>query len=240
MVALALALLLKALLVQAFYIPSGSMERTLLINDRVLVNKVVYKFRDVHRGEIVVFNGFGSNWINESEVPPPKNWFDGMRRKVQGLLGLGTPGEKDFIKRVIGVPGDVVACCTDGHVTVNGKEVEEPYLYFDSPDRPQSPFGPDTVPEGHLWVMGDHRDGSSDARVKGPIPANKVVGRAFVIIWPPKRAKTLMVPDTWSPDQTALPATPWSLAVTPPVLGLVGALPVTALRRRIRCRRRRN
>src|SRR5687768_9284801 len=181
------------------------MEQTLKIQDRVLVNKVVYKFRDIHRGEVVVFNGFGS-WNSESEIPPPKNRLDAIRRKVQGLLGLGTPGEKDFIKRVVGVPGDIVACCTNDHITVNGEEVVEPYLYLTDPNTPQQSFEPHKVEPGRLFVMGDHRDRSSDARFNGTVPIDKVVGRAFVVIWPPKNAKVLRVPEAWAPDRSALPA----------------------------------
>ena len=117
-----LALLIKAFLVQAFWIPSQSMEQTLLIDDRVLVNKVVYQFRDVHRGEVVVFNGEGTGFeSNANVVEEPGNVVSRFVRGAQHLLGLGAPSDKDFIKRVVGVGGDVVACCdAQGRVTVNG------------------------------------------------------------------------------------------------------------------------
>jgi signal peptidase I len=239
LIAFVLALVIKAFLVQAFFIPSGSMEQTLhgcpgCHGDRVLVNKLVYRFRDIHRGEIVVFNGLDS-FQPEVTVPPPANAFDSARRKFSSLIGLGAPGEKDFIKRVIGLPGDSVACCTNGNVTVNGVELHEPYLFED--DHQQ--FGPTVVPKGKLFVMGDHRSRSSDSRANGPVPIDKVVGRAFVVVWPPSRAKGLRVPGAIEHANVPKPAAapPWSLTATPPALGLALALPVTALRRRRRRRR---
>jgi signal peptidase I len=239
-IAFVLALIIKAFLVQAFFIPSGSMEQTLhgcpgCSGDRVLVNKLVYRFRDINRGEVVVFNGLDS-FQAEVIVPPPKNRFDSIRRKISSAIGLGSPGEKDFIKRVIGLPGDVVACCTNGNVTVNGVELHEPYVFEDDHQR----FAPTTVPAGKLFVMGDHRSRSSDSRANGPVPIDKVVGRAFVVVWPPSRMKGLPVPGEIehagvpAAPAAALPAPAWSVAATPPVLGLGLALPVTALRRRRR------
>jgi signal peptidase I len=239
-IAFVLALIIKAFLVQAFFIPSGSMEQTLhgcpgCSGDRVLVNKLVYRFRDINRGEVVVFNGLDS-FQAEVIVPPPKNRFDSLRRKFSSAIGLGSPGEKDFIKRVIGLPGDVVACCTNGNVTVNGVELHEPYVFEDDHQR----FAPTTVPAGKLFVMGDHRSRSSDSRANGPVPIDKVVGRAFVVVWPPSRMKGLPVPGEIehagvpAAPAAALPAPAWSVAATPPVLGLGLALPVTALRRRRR------
>ena len=242
LIAFVLAMLIKAFLVQAFFIPSGSMERTLhgcpgCKGDRVLVNKFVYKFRDINRGEIVVFNGLDS-FAPEVVVPPPANGFQAARRTVSGWLGLGAPGERDYIKRVIGLPGDTVACCTNGRVTVNGVELDEPYVFEDN----AAQFAPQKVPPGKLFVMGDHRSASSDSRVHGPVPEDKVIGRAFVVIWPPSRFKGLPVPGEIEnadiPEAQALPAPAWSLAATPPVLGLALALPVTAARRRYRRRTR--
>jgi signal peptidase I len=253
-VAVALALVMKAILIQAFFIPSGSMEKTLhgcdgCKGDRVLVNKVVYKFRDIHRGEIVVFNGKGTTFTSESQIVPPKNAVQKVLQKVQSYVGFGAPGDKDFIKRVIGVEGDVVACCSNGHVTVNGHEMAEPYTYLTledgtiipaaQSDHPQMSFDPVTVPKGQLFLMGDHRDGSQDSRFNGPVPASKVVGRAFAVFYPPSRAKALRVPAAFHPqalgETGSLPVSP----AAPPVLGLVGAIPITLAQRRWRRRVRR-
>ena len=235
-VAIALALFMKTFLVQAFFIPSGSMEQTLhgcpgCSGDRVLVNKVVYKFRDIHRGEIVVFNGKNTRFSSEGSVPQPKNAVERVLRGVQGLVGFGAPGEKDFIKRVIGVPGDIVACCdvvTDaagdkvGRVTVNGQPIDEPYVYLSDPSETQDEFEPVLVPEGHLFVMGDHRDGSLDSRYNGTIPQTSVVGRAFAVFYPLGRQKVLRVPDVFDPTKRRA-------AEALPVLGVVFVVP---LRRR--------
>jgi signal peptidase I len=215
-VALVLAVLVKTFLVQAFFIPSGSMETTLhgcpgCRGDRVLVNKVLYKVRDIRRGEIVVFNGVDSF---DTEVPDeaPANGVQRAVRAFTRLVGLGAPGEKDYIKRVIGLPGDRVACCSDGHVTVQAKgsktavELREPYLYQDDrqvfcaagTDAQCPPGAPGVlVPAGRLWVMGDHRGASSDSRANGTIPIDRVIGRAFVVVWPLTRVKTLPVPTTF-------------------------------------------
>ncbi len=212
--AVVLAIVVKTFLIQAFFIPSGSMEQTLhgcpgCNGDRVLVNKVIYNVRDIHRGEIVVFNGVDSF---DSETPdvPPGNVVQEALRGVSRLLGLGAPGEKDYIKRVIGLPGDRVACCSNGHVTVQPKgsatavALDEPYLYEDDAavfceagtgDECNDGSPGVLVPEGRLWVMGDHRSASSDSRANGTIPINKVIGRAFVVVWPPTRIKVLPVPD---------------------------------------------
>jgi signal peptidase I len=240
-IALVLALVIKQFLIQAFYIPSESMENTLQVRDRVLVNKVVYRFRDVHRGEIVVFKG-PESWSPEVEVPPPANAIESVRRGISRAVGLGQPGEKDFIKRVIGVPGDVVQCCDpDGRVVVNGQPLDEPYVFEDN----RESFGPVTVPEGRLWVMGDHRGRSSDSRAhisdedQGTIPVDSVIGRAFVVIWPIDNVKGLRVPRELESRSDALPTRAADLATTPPVLGLVGAVPLTLLQRSIRLRLRR-
>jgi signal peptidase I len=236
-VALALTIVIKIFAIQAFYIPSSSMENTLEIGDRVLVNKVVYHLRDIHRGDIVVFNGLDS-W--DPTVPtttpssnPVRRFFDW----IGSAFGV-TAGEKDYVKRVIGLPGDHVKCCdAQRRVTVNGVALnEKSYLYpNDSPS--QIPFNV-TVPHGELWVMGDHRSVSYDSREHrsdpggGSIPENKVIGRAFVTVWPFSRLGVLSIPATF--EQKALAAAP----AAPLVLGFAAALPLTLLRRRTLTRRR--
>jgi signal peptidase I len=257
LIAFVLALLIKAFLVQAFYIPSGSMQHTLELRDRVLVNKLVYRFRDIHRGEIVVFNGVDS-WTPETTVPPPSNGLQRVLRSISSAVGVGAPSEKDFIKRVIGLPGDRVACCTDGHVTVQPPggqpvQLDEPYLFEDNhqffcqagSDENVCPAGSPgvLVPKGRLWVMGDHRGYSSDSRAHitdenhGTIPINRVIGRAFVIVWPVGRSTVLHVPATF--DRSALGKAAGAGAQGAPLaLGLAGAFPVRALGRRLRRRRK--
>ncbi len=256
LIAFVLALLIKAFLIQAFYIPSGSMQQTLELRDRVLVNKLVYDFRDIHRGEIVVFNGL-DNFQPETEIPPPSNGLQRVLRAISSAIGVGAPGEKDFIKRVIGVPGDRVACCTGGHVTVQPQgasgpiTLDEPYLFEDDKqvfceagtgEQACPPGAPGVlVPKGRLWVMGDHRGFSSDSRAHitdenhGTVPIDKVIGRAFVIVWPVGRATVLSVPDTF--DGALQRPAAAAVGGAPYLLGLAGALPVAGLRRRRRARR---
>ncbi|HVQ19332.1 MAG TPA: signal peptidase I [Actinomycetes bacterium] len=200
-IALGLALLIKTFLMQAFYIPSGSMEDTLHIGDRVLVNKLAYKFTDIQRGDIVVFNGVDS-WAPEVQVDESSNPVVRAVRSVAGAFGFATPNEKDYIKRVIGLPGDHVQCCDkQGRVTVNGIPLNEDYLF--PGDKPSTQDFDVTVPDGRLWVMGDHRGASSDSRAHlgdpggGAIPIDSVIGRAFVVIWPFNDAGLLSRPDTF-------------------------------------------
>ncbi|MGE5131862.1 MAG: signal peptidase I [Gemmatimonadota bacterium] len=253
--ALILALLIKTFIVQAFFIPSGSMEDTLLIGDKVLVNKLVYDFRPVHRGDVVVFNGEGS-WDPAPLAPTPP--LQRLWDSITGLFGTA-PGVHDYIKRVIGIPGDHVACCNaHGQVTVNGVPLsEKPYLY--PGDSPSVTHFHATVPPGNLWVMGDHRSVSYDSRLHmgdpggGSIPKDKVVGRAFVIVWPVSRWRVLSIPATFQQPKLSaagqapaagtagaaalagpgIPVRP-SAPLAPLALGFAGAVPLTWLQRRLR------
>ncbi|MBI4728465.1 MAG: signal peptidase I [Acidobacteria bacterium] len=186
LIAFGLALLIKTFLIQAFYIPSESMEATLLRNDRVLVNKLVYRFREPRRGEIMVF-------VAERDGRPRS-----LIRKVTDFLteglGVAQPGERDFIKRLIGLPGETLSY-RDSVITITRPDgtklrLREPYAHRD--DRP---FGPFKVPAGHYFMMGDNRTNSSDSRFSlGPIRRSDIVGKAFIRIWPPGRAKIFTTP----------------------------------------------
>jgi signal peptidase I len=240
-----LTLLVKAFVVQVYRIPTGSMENTLQVGDRVLVNKVVYHFRGIARGDVIVFSGQDS-W--GPDAPPPSS--DPVVRFADDLLsGLGLYSNQTYyIKRVIGLPGDHLACCdAQGRVTVNGVPLNEgSYLY---PGNPPSFKFSEVVPPGHLWVMGDHRSDSDDSRYHpgdpggGAIPENQVVGRAFLIIWPPSQIRDLPIPSTF--QQAALHAgTALSAVAAAPVAGVAGAAgvvsaPLLLLRRRRGTRSRR-
>ncbi|MEH0840901.1 signal peptidase I [Micromonospora sp. CPCC 205711] len=235
-VAFCLAVLIRTFLLQAFFIPSGSMEDTLLIGDRVLVNKVVYDVRDPLRGEVVVFRGT-DRWVAQESQEPEPGLAGKVGRTFGDLVGVSRPGEKDFIKRVIGLPGDRVKCCDDqGRVLVNGIPLDEPYVIRNSPlDVPPNPrecrsrrFDEVAVPPGQIFVMGDHRLVSQDARCQGPVPIENVVGRAFAVVWPSSRWASLPVPSTFDPVAGAAAAPPAPVAPTP-VGGVVLVLPLTAL-----------
>ena len=258
LIAFGLALIIKAFLVQAFFIPSGSMETTLhgcpgCTGDRVLVNKLVYDFRDPQRGEIIVFNG--ENSFDEQQVIlPPKNTADKVQRGVSSFLGLGSYNETDYIKRVIALPGDTIVCCTDGKISITPKGsttpvvLEEPYIFEDSPltgtPCQGREFGPLTVPQGRLWVMGDHRSESADSRChlgqegNGTVPIDRVIGKAFVVVFPFDRIKLLPTPGTFDAPglQASATAVPPLAAGAPYALGLAAVAPVGLVRAR---RRRR-
>jgi signal peptidase I len=242
LIALALAILLKTFLVQAFFIPSGSMENTLQVGDRVMVNKVVYHLRDIKRGDIVVFDGLDS-FTPEVTIAEPTNPVSKALGWFAGLVGFAPPSEKDFIKRVIGIPGDRVACCdSKGRITVNGKPLDETSYLYPGNKPSDQPFDI-VVPPGRLWVMGDHRAMSSDSRAHlgdpggGTVPESKVIGRAFVVIWPVSHWSWLSNPATF--DQPGIDNQAAALASSPLALGFVGAVPIVAVRRAWRRRRSR-
>lgn len=238
-IALVLALLIKTFLVQAFSIPSASMENTLKEGDRVLVDKLTPWFgSEPERGEVVVFHD-PDNWLaGEATVDP--NAF----QTVLSWIGLmPSAEEKDLIKRVIGVGGDTVSCKGTGPLTVNGKALNESaYVYAGNTPCSQDDQGGQftvKVPKGFIWVMGDHRQNSRDSRYNqsdrnhGMVPVDQVVGRAVVKAWPITRWGTLPVPDTFDQDglstQSAASA---ALTVAPQGLALAGVVPVVLWRRR--------
>ena len=155
--AVLVAFLLQRYVVQAFYIPSGSMETTLSPGDRVLVNKVSYDLHDVHRGDIVVFSKPASDT---------------------------TPNIKDLIKRVIGLPGEQISSGPSGAVLINGKPIAQPWLTPTARANPGPAIAPQVIPRGDFFMMGDNRGDSADSRIIGPVPGRLIVGRAFVRVWP--------------------------------------------------------
>jgi signal peptidase I len=182
LIAFLLALLIKTFLIQAFFIPSESMLPTLEIGDRVLVNKVVYDIGEVQRGDIVVFR---NPHLQEPDRGPVQAFLDWL---VEGL-GFSSDPDRDFIKRVIGLPGETVEV-RNGRVYIDGDRLREPYV-IDQED--PSDYGPVTVPAGKYFVMGDNRPNSSDSRspTLGFIPEDRIVGKAFVLLWPPPRVEWL-------------------------------------------------
>jgi signal peptidase I len=249
------------------------MEDTLMIGDKVLVNKLVYHFRSIQPGDIIVFNGDGSWNPNPPPAKPPSNFIVHAYDDTLGWLfhqigGLfGTPADQvDFIKRVIGTPGDRVACCTaQGLVTVNGVPLHESSYLYPGAAPSEIKFNI-VVPKGRLWVMGDNRQVSDDSRLRmsdpggGTIPENMVIGRAFVVIWPPSHWKFLSIPSTFnqpginggssaaargqaSADAAVNQVLGSRVAPEPPYVplaaGVVGAVPLTWLQLRVRRRLRR-
>ncbi len=201
-VAFLLAFLVKTFVVQPFYIPSGSMEQTLQVGDRVLVNKLVYHVRDVERGDVIVFDGTDS-FTPEVRIARPSDALGRVVDWFGQLVGASPGDERDFVKRVIGVGGDRVTCCdAQGRITVNGVALDErSYLY--PGNKPSSQPFDVQVPPGKLWVMGDHRAASSDSRAHlgdpggGFVPVDRVIGRAFLVAWPFGRAQLLPIPETF-------------------------------------------
>ncbi len=192
-VALAVSLVIKSFLVQFFYIPSGSMENTLQINDRVAVNKIPFISNSIKRGDVVVFRD-PSNWL---PVPYVDNQNKVIAKIKDGLVLVGVlpnPAKQYLVKRVIGVAGDNVVG-KDGVVTINGKKTTEPYIFAGN-KASELDFNV-TVPEGKIWVMGDHRGASADSRYhqddvnNGFVPESKVTGRVLGIIWPIKNVGTV-------------------------------------------------
>ncbi|MGP3948344.1 signal peptidase I [Streptomyces sp. 7N604] len=239
-IALLLALLIKTFLVQAFSIPSDSMQDTLQRGDRVLVDKLTPWFGSKpERGEVVVFHDPGG-WLGEA----PQSDAGPVAEAIQNVLSfiglMPSSEEKDLIKRVIAVGGDTVECKGGNQpVKVNGKALDEPYLRPGSSPCLDKAFGPVKVPEGRIWVMGDNRQNSLDSRYhqnlpgKGTVSEDDVVGRAIVVAWPLSRWSTLPVPGTFEQpglgEQLGLNA---AGAVAPGALGLAGAVPLVLWRRR--------
>jgi signal peptidase I len=193
-IAFALAVVLKTFLIQAFYIPSASMEPTLEVGDRVLVEKITYHLRPPHRGDVIVFTRPAGK-ATTTDLP----WYDDVRDFLRELVGLPVPGNEDIIKRVVAVGGDSIRyqgqprrLMVNGHSVpqgyiLHGVDRHSPKLTDSDCKRLHMRSGPQgcVVPGGDLFVLGDNRGNSEDSRFIGPVDQDSVVGRAFVVLWPP-------------------------------------------------------
>ena len=191
-VALDVSLLVKTFLVQFFYIPSGSMENTLQIQDRVAVNRLPFLSNNISRGDVVVFRD-PANWLPEASDTSSSPIISKIKTGLVAVGILPNPAKQYLVKRVIGVAGDHIVCCSkDGLLRVNGKPITEPYIY--AGNVPSDMNFDVTVPKDKIWVMGDHRGASADSRYhqddinKGMVPLSRVTGRVFAVIWPLKNA----------------------------------------------------
>ena len=199
-IAIVVSLVIKTFLVRSFYIPSGSMEQTLLVKDRILVDELTPRFTGYERGDVVVFRDPGG-WLPVSPAPADQSPLVQAGDWLLSLLGItASDSDEHLIKRLIGLPGDHVVCCNAiGQITVNGTPIDEtPYLDL-APGQSAPEVVPFdvTVPDGSLWVLGDNRDHSRDSRYNmdqpshGFVPIDNVVGRAFLITWPLNRFGTI-------------------------------------------------
>lgn len=189
-VALVVSLFIKTFVLQFFYIPSGSMENTLQIDDRVAVNRIPFIANDINRGDVVVFRD-PDNWLPAADLGDSPFVIAKLKSALVAVGVLPNPAKQYLVKRVVGVAGDRVICCTNtGKITVDGKEMNEPYIF--AGNVPSDTNFDVTVPKGKLWVMGDHRGASSDSRfhqddiTKGFVPVDRVTGRVLAVIWPIK------------------------------------------------------
>ena len=189
-VALLVSLFIKTFLVQFFYIPSGSMENTLQVNDRVAVNRIPFISNNIERGDVVVFRD-PDNWLPAADISESPFVIAKLKAGLVAVGILPNPAKQYLVKRVVGVAGDHVICCnTDGKLTVNGEVMNEPYIF--AGNVPSDMNFDVTVPKNKVWVMGDHRGASADSRYhqddinKGFVPVNRITGRVIAVIWPLK------------------------------------------------------
>ncbi|GGM39821.1 signal peptidase I [Longimycelium tulufanense] len=246
LIALVLTFLIQSFIARVYVIPSGSMEQTLhgcagCVNDRVMVDKITYHFRDPEPGDVVVFRGPESWGVNEigsaRSDNPVVRWF----QDLGSAFGIGQPDERDFVKRVIAVGGQTVEWDEKAkRVKVDGKLLDEPYVYWIAGTGPEDvrPFGPVKVPAGHLWMMGDNRNGSADSREhmdgseQGTVPVDNVIGIARFVVLPPQRWQGI---DDHNPQAApvAMNAPAWQQGL-PLGAGIAGAFPVWWVGRRLR------
>ncbi len=195
--ALVVSIFVKTFLIHFFYIPSGSMENTLKIGDRIAVNKFANYFSDIKRGEVVVFKD-PAKWLGQAPGETGSKTVVAIKNALVTVGVLPDPAKQYLIKRVIGVGGDTVICCdAKDRITVNGKAINEPYIF--PGNKPSDSTFKVIVPKNFIWVMGDHRGASADSRFHtddihhGMVPLGDVVGRAFATVWPIKDVKFLSV-----------------------------------------------
>ena len=205
-VALVVSLFIKTFIVQFFFIPSGSMENTLQIDDRVAVNRIPFISNNIKRGDVVVFRD-PDNWLPAADIETAPFIIAKAKAALVAVGVLPNPAKQYLVKRVVGVAGDRVICCTTtGKITVNGEEMVEPYIY--AGNVPSDMNFDVTVPKDKLWVMGDHRGASADSRYhqedinKGFVPLNSVTGRVLAVIWPIKNFS--LVPNVDALNQPAV------------------------------------
>jgi signal peptidase I len=186
--ALVVSIIVKTFFIHFFFIPSGSMENTLQVGDRIAVNKLGSFFGEAKRGEVVVFRD-PAGWLGTPSESDDSKIIQTIKSGLVTVGVLPDPAKQYLIKRVIGVGGDTVTCCDKkGYLTVNGVSVSEPYIF--TGDKPSDTDFKVTVPKGFVWVMGDHRGASADSRFhtddihKGMVPLSSIVGRATVVVWP--------------------------------------------------------
>ncbi|MFF5988997.1 signal peptidase I [Prauserella flavalba] len=242
-VALVLAFLIQQFLARVYMIPSGSMEQTLhgcagCTPDRILVDKITYDFSDPEPGDVVVFRGPPA-WT-EGDPPPEEsdNAVANFFQSIGSVFGLAPPDERDFVKRIIATGGQTVECCDDqNRVVVDGKPLDEPYIYWQGAHE-QADFGPVTVPEGTVWVMGDNRNNSADSRyqghggVRGAVPVDNIIGKARFIVLPPSRWGTVSDHNPQAANVNAMSAPAWQQGV-PLGIGVLAAWPTLLVGRRL-------
>lgn len=210
--ALLISFLIKTFVMQAFWIPSGSMEDTLVYGDRVMVSKIQAGPMSVERGDVVVFEDPGG-WLPAVQGPDRGPVMDAVFAGLEFVGVVPSSQGNHLIKRIVGMPGDTVVCCDeDDRISVNGQPLDESaYLY--PGDSPSSVPFEITVPEDHVWLLGDHRSNSRDSRANddgtgsaGAVPADNIVGKAFVLIYPFSNFTWFTTPDTYdSVPETTTP-----------------------------------
>ncbi|WP_298180333.1 signal peptidase I [Saccharomonospora sp.] len=243
-VALVLAFFIQQFVARVYMIPSGSMQQTLhgcpgCTPDRILVDKVTYHFTDPAPGDVVVFRGPGP-WVEDD---PPTNSSDnpiaGFFQNIGSAFGLAPPDERDFVKRIIATGGQTVECCDEeNRVMVDGEPLHEPYIYWQG-EREQPEFGPVTVPEGTLWVMGDNRNNSADSRYqggggeRGVVPEENIIGKARLIVLPPSRWDVVSDHNPQESAETAAMSAPAWQQGLPLAAGVLAAWPTLFVSRKI-------